>query len=376
MDDYYKILGVSKDASDEEIKKAFRKLAHQYHPDKKGGDEKKFKEINEAYQVLSNKEKRTQYDRFGKNFAQGQGFSGAGGPFGGFDFSGFNNGAQGFDFSQFGDMEDILGSFFGGGGGRSSRGRQTRKGNDVAVRMTISLAEAYTGITKEISYKTFIICSYCGGKGYDEKEGTNTCKTCKGSGSITEQRQSFLGSISYARECESCFGTGSIPKKPCTHCKGLGRVSGVQNVSIDIPAGIQNGQSVRIAQKGEAGERGVRAGDLLVQIGVVYPKGVSVEEADIIIKKTITFSAILRHAPIEWDHISGKKIAFEIPPQFILGEAIVIPGEGMPRINYGIGGKKKGDLIVQLEIKTPKKMNSKAKELADTLAEELEKDEK
>lgn len=378
MDDYYKILGVPKNASDEDIKKAFRKLAHQYHPDKKGGDEKKFKEINEAYQVLSNKEKRAQYDRFGKNFAQGgQGFSGAWGPFG--DFSSYNGssfggGFSGFDFSSFEDIEDIFGSFFGGA--QRSRTRRTRKGNDVVTHITISLAEAYTGTQKDISYQTFITCAHCNGKGYDEKAGTDTCKTCKGTGSITEQRRSFLGAISFTRECSQCHGIGSIPKKICTHCKGTGRIEGTQTVRVEIPAGIQNGQTVRIAHKGEAGERGVPAGDLLVRVAVVYPKGVSVEGADIIIKKTVPFSAILRQTPIEWEHVSGKKISFEIPPHFILGEAIVIPGEGMPRINAGFGGKKKGDLIVQLEIKTPKKMSGSAKELASKLADELEKDEK
>ena len=371
MDDYYKILGVSRDASDDDIKKAFRKLAHQHHPDKKGGDEKKFKEINEAYQVLSNKEKRAQYDRFGKNYSQqGQGFGGQGfGGFEGFDFSQFSGG-QG--FGGFEGMEDILGSFFGGG---SSRNRKKRKGNDIGTNISISLQEAFHGITKDISFRTWVKCSHCEGKGYDAKEGVDTCKTCKGSGSITEQRNSFLGPVAFSRECSTCHGTGSIPKKPCTHCKGTGRVEETKKVSVEIPAGIQNGNTLKMTGQGEAGERGIPNGDLLIRISVVHPHGVTVEGEHIIIKKEVPFSAILRRKPIEWEHVSGKKITIEIPHNFILGEAIVIPGEGMPRMKTGaFGGKKHGDLIVQIEVKTPKKMSARAKELADELAKELEKD--
>ncbi len=375
MDDYYKLLGVSRDASDEEIKKAFRKLAHQYHPDKKGGDEKKFKEINEAYQVLSNKEKRAQYDRFGKNFSQQGGFNAQGfGGFEGFDFSQFTGG-QGFDFSGFGGgMEDILGSFFGGGASRG--GRKKRKGNDIAAQVSITLQEAFHGVTKDISFKTFVACSHCHGKGYEASAGVETCKTCKGSGSITEQRNSFLGPVTFARECSVCQGTGSIPKKPCTHCKGTGRIEETKKISLVIPAGIQNGTTLRLAEEGEAGQRGTPAGDLLVRVLVTHPHGVVVEGEHIIIKKQVPFADVLRNKPITWEHISGKKITIEIPHNFVIGEPIVIPGEGMPRMNAGTFGKKRGDLIVQVEIKTPKKMSAQAKKLADELAEELEKEEK
>lgn len=372
MKDYYEVLGVSRGASEEEIKKAFRKLAHQYHPDKAGGDEKKFKEVNEAYQVLSDKQKRAQYDRFGRTFdnsggGSGGGFQGAGGPFAGFDFGGFSADQFGFD-----NLDDILGSFFGGGT-RRSQARQ--KGNDIQVLLDITLKEAFFGVKKDISFRTFVICSKCEGLGYDRSAGTKKCDTCHGTGQIKEQKSSFIGNFVQVRECDKCFGTGQAPNKICPECGGAGRVMGTKNISVDIKPGIFSGQVIKIANQGEAGLRGKSSGDLYIKINVAADKTFKLDGDNLVIVKNISFSDILKNKDIEVESISGKKINITIPSHHDINEDIIIKGEGMYR-NSGMFGKLgRGDLVVKLHLKTPKKLSGKSRQMAEELAKELEKDE-
>jgi molecular chaperone DnaJ len=369
--DYYEILGVPRDASEEEIKKAFRRLAHKYHPDKEGGDEKKFKEINEAYQVLSDKNKRAQYDRFGRTFGKESGFGGfSSGPFGGFDFGNFGD----FDASQFGfdDIEDILGSFFGGGRRKSY---QKQRGNDIQVVIEITLKEAFFGTKKDISFRTFIVCPKCSGFGYDKSAGTKKCDVCRGTGEVREQRNSFFGSFVQIRECEKCFGTGQAPNKICAECGGSGRVMGTKNITIDIKPGVYSGQVIKIQNQGEAGLRGKPAGDLFVKINIAPDKNFKIDGDNLIVHKNISFSDILKGKEIEIETISGKIIKVPIPPNHDIREDIVIKGEGMNK-SLGLFGKvTRGDLIVKLHLKTPKKFSHKALKLAKELADELEKDE-
>ncbi len=369
MKDYYEILGVPRGASEDEIKKAFRKLAHQYHPDKAGGDEKKFKEVNEAYQVLSDKQKKAQYDRFGRTFdnAGGGGFQGAGGPFAGFDFGGFSADQFGFD-----NLDDILGSFFGGGT-RRSQARQ--RGNDIQVLLGITLKEAFFGVKKDISFRTFVVCSKCTGSGYDKNAGTKKCESCHGTGQIKEQRSSFIGNFVQVRECDKCFGTGQAPNKICPECGGAGRVMGTKNITVDIKPGVFPGQVIKIAGQGEAGLRGKNPGDLYIKINVAPDKVFKLEGDNLVVVKNISFSDILRGKDIEIESISGKKISVEIPPRHEINEDIIVKGEGMHR-SAGVFGKLgRGDLIVKLHLKTPKKLSGKTRQIAEDLAKELEKDE-
>lgn len=266
--DYYEILGVSKSASKEEIKKAFHKLAHKYHPDKKEGDEAKFKEVNEAYQVLSDEKKRAQYDQFGSadfgGFGGGQ--YGAGG-FGGFDF----NGGQGFEFNM-GDLGDIFGEFFGGGMGARSR-TQKRKGRDIATEIEITLTEAVLGAKKDIRIKKRTKCETCSGSGA-EKDGTETCNQCKGSGRIVRIRKTILGSIQEVAECDKCDGTGTAIKKKCHACHGHGWQDKSVDFTIAIPEGSSNNDTLRLSGGGEY-IRGGTPGDLYIKLLIRIPKKLS-----------------------------------------------------------------------------------------------------
>jgi len=371
MRDYYEILGVGRNASDEEIKKAFRRLAHTYHPDKKGGDEKKFKEINEAYQVLSNSQKRAQYDKFGRVFdgggagAQGNPFGGSWGPFGGAysDMGGVD----------FGDLEDILGSFFGGGSRSSAK---EKRGRDTQVVLDISLKEAFEGISRDITFATHISCNTCEGAGFKKEKGTKTCTVCKGSGVIRTQHQSFFGTVAHTQECPTCFGTGKEPNEPCVTCKGAGRVSGNKTVHVDIKAGVANGQVIKIGGAGEAGMRQATAGDVYVRVRVVPEKGFHLEGDNIVIEREVTLADILKNKKISIKNADGKMVEIPLVPGTDITKPVIIGGQGMYRLSSGIFGRSgRGDLIIVLRFKTPKKMSAKAKKLIEELSQELEKDE-
>ena len=239
--DYYDILGVSKNASQEEVKKAYREKAHQYHPDKTGGDEGKFKEINEAYQILGNPEKRAQYDRFGS----AENFGPQGGPVG-FDFSNFDFGAVDFD------LGDIFGDIFGGG--RSSRKqRQSQRGRDIVVSLEITLEEAFRGLVKDLELRKLVRCMRCKGDGSEPGTGKVACKTCGGIGELKRTQRTFFGVFSQSSACPDCQGEGQYPEQTCKECLGEGRIRKIEKLSIPIPAGIESGGILRIHHKGEEG---------------------------------------------------------------------------------------------------------------------------
>jgi len=369
MKDYYSTLGVQKTASEEEIKKAYRKLAHQYHPDKAGGSEAKFKEINEAYQVLSDKTKRAQYDRFGTAEPMGGFGGGAAGPQWGGGFPGggqVNWEGMGFDPSQFGDMGDIgdiFESFFGGG---QPRRKTYEKGSDLELQEQITLEEAFSGIMKTVRLRTLVQCAKCGGKGAEPGSGFEKCTTCDGQGQIREQRRTFFGSFSQVKTCAKCHGTGEVPKKPCAVCKGAGRVEADREVKIEIMAGIDDNQLIKVKGMGEAGERGTAAGDLYVRVRVRPHATFARRASDLIIARDLKLIDVLLGKTIAVPVISGGTITVEIPAGFNLKENLRISGQGMPHI----GSHARGDLLVNFTIKAPKKPNAKEKELLEKLEKE------
>jgi len=380
--DYYKILDVSKSASQEDIKKAYRKLAHKYHPDKPGGDEKKFKELNEAYQILSDPKKKAQYDKFGKVFEGQQSRGNNSGPFGDFDFGGQNpfGGAQGgpfgFDFNQFsgeGDFGDIFDVFFEGLGMKDKR-RTYKHGSDMQLMQEITLEEAFNGVEKKVKFKVGIKCNKCTGLGHDPKSGFTTCSVCNGRGEIKETKNTFFGSFTQVKSCSSCYGLGQIPNKVCENCKGSGVINGEKEMAVKILPGVMDGQIIKIIGAGEAGERGAADGDLFIIIKV-KSHGLFLRDGNnLIIQKEINLielilSLIDRNKKIEIPSISGKKIGFNIPDDFDLTQMLKISGEGMPHFNKS----SRGDLFVKFKIKTPSKINSKIKGLLEELGKEVNK---
>ena len=352
MKDYYQILGVQKTANAEEIKKAYRALAHRYHPDKSGGDEAKFKEVNEAYQVLGDVKKRSEYDRFGQVPPGGNGFPGAegfGGP-GGFGWN-VNPG-------DIGDLGDIFETFFGGMGAKPKR-RAYERGTDLELGVEITLEEAKFGKTVDLEYKTRIACETCKGLGYKSEAGLKKCEHCGGRGEIRESRNTFFGNFVQVVACNECRGTGEVPVMLCSNCKGEGRVSGKRSVHVEIRSGVSEGQIIKVKGMGESGERKAESGDLYVRLHVkpnsqferrgddLY-MNLDVPVTDIILgkKKTITI-------------LGGGKAELVIPAGFDPSNELKIQGGGMT---------KHSNLIVRLKIKTPK-LDSKARKLA----EELEK---
>jgi len=362
MKNYYEILGIEKSATEEEIKKAFRRLAHKYHPDK-GGDGNKFKEINEAYQVLSNKEKKAQYDKFGRVF------SGAGGQeyrtgFGGFDFDPSQSGNVQFDFSGLGDLSDIFETFFGRGGKR----RTYRRGADLEMREEIELEDAFYGTKKEISYATHVRCKACGGLGHDSAAGLDTCATCGGKGDVREARQTFFGNFVQVRTCPACGGGGKIPKKVCNECRGAGRLRDKKTVTAEIRPGIEDGQIIKITGAGEAGEKGAGEGDLYVRVNVKPHRVFFRKRDDLVVRKRVNILDILLGKEILVPLIERGNLAVGVPGGGDLKSALVVLGKGMPRRD----GKGRGDLVVELEVKMPKKLSAKAKEALEKLREEKE----
>ena len=365
---YYDTLGVSKTATDDEIKKAYRKLAHKHHPDKSGGDEAKFKEINAAYQVLSDKAKRQQYDQFGQTFDQG-GFQGgqAGGQgfggFEGFDFGGFSakgGPASGWDFGYIG-FDDIFSNIFGGGGRRKTR---KKAGRDIQVDAEITFEEMVKGSSRNVKIYKNVVCEKCHGTGGEPGAKKETCPTCHGSGQIRKTMQSFLGSFSEVHTCPTCEGAGEIYSEKCKRCGGDGRVKEEQNIEIDIPAGIQHGQTLSLEGQGEAGEKGAPSGDLYVNIHVIPHKKFKREKNNILSEEQITFSQAVLGDKIEVETIDGK-LQMKIPAGTQSGEVFKIRDEGVPFLDR----RGKGDQLVKIIVKIPKHLNREQKELIERLKE-------
>lgn len=346
--DYYEMLGVGRQASDSEIKKAYRKLAKQYHPDVKPGDkvaEEKFKELSEAYAVLSDSSKRSTYDQFGHAaFEQGGGGAGFGGGFG----SGFGGM----------DLGEIFGDLFGGG---STRGRaRARRGSDLQTRVTISLEEAIFGATRDITLQAHDTCGTCKGSGANPGTYAETCKRCNGTGSERVQMQSMLGIMTQVVACSGCKGEGRIIKDPCKTCSGQGRVRSRKTIEVSIPRGIDNGQSVRIGGKGEAGEKGAPSGDLYVSVSITPHKLYSREGSHLYLDVPITFVQAALGDEISIPTITGKEEKHIVKPGTQPGAIIRLRGKGVPNVH---NPNNMGDLIVKLNVTVPTQMNDKQKEL-------------
>lgn len=352
--DYYKVLGIDKKASTEDIKKAFRKLAHKYHPDKSGGDEAKFKEVNEAYQVLSNDKKRSEYDMYGNVF-NGSGAGGFGGnKANGFDFNGFADGA-GFEF----DLGDIFGDIFSGGG----RGSQSRRGRDISVDIQISFSESAFGTERKILINKVGQCEDCKGSGAGTNSKTKKCVACGGKGKIHEVRRSFMGSFSTVKECNTCFGKGEVPETPCKKCGGEGVLKKSEEISVKIPTGIQNGEMIRMTGKGEAISGGI-AGDLYIKIHVDKHPVFRREGNDLLMNLNIKLSDALLGADYKVETLDGN-ITIKIPEGVSFGETLRVKEKGIPT-----GAGRRGDLLVKVVINTPKKLSRTTKKIIEELRRE------
>jgi len=362
MKDYYEILGVPREASTADIKKAFYKLAHKYHPDK-GGDSEKFKEVSEAYQILSNKEKRAQYDKFGRVFGEGQGFQGFPG--------GFNAQWQESNFgSSFGgiDLNDIFSDFFGGAASRPSRRKEKAQGRNVEVNLEISLEEAAFGVKKDISFRTYILCEHCQGKGYEPGSKLKTCPLCKGEGVIREEKHTFLGNFTQIVECPKCKGRGKIPEKPCKVCGGDGRYYGKKEITVEVPPGIRDGETIRIRQGGEAGILGAANGDLYLRIIIKSHSRFERKADDLYITLSISYPEAVLGTKKEIETLDKKTVVLKIPPGTASGELFRLRGKGIRHFN-ALG---QGDLYVKVKIATPRRVSAKVKELLEKLQKEIE----
>jgi len=355
--DYYKILGVDKGASQEEIKKAFRKQAHQHHPDKKGGDEAKFKEANEAWQVLGDETKRKQYDQYGSDFEQAGGFGGGGNPFQG-GFGGMN-----FDFGNGGGFGDIFGEAFGFGGGQ----RGPKRGNDIQIDIQLEFRDAVFGIEKEVRLNKINACDVCNGSGAEPGSKLNQCSECKGQGQVRRVQQTILGAMQTAATCPRCQGAGQTAEKACKHCRGEGRSKSESVLKIKIPAGIDNGGTIRLSGKGEFPGKGGQAGDLYVRVRVKEDKHLVREGYEIFTEARVSFPQAALGAVIEIETLDGKK-KIEVPEGTQSGQQIRLRELGVPYLN----SSRRGDQYIKIVVETPKKFSKNAKKLLEDLQKELE----
>ena len=355
--DYYEVLGVQKGASEEEIKKAYKKMARKYHPDLNPGDkdaEEKFKEVNEAYEVLSDSEKKARYDQFG--FAGVDPNFGAGG-------GGYGGGA-GFDF---GDLGDIFGSFFGGGfgGGQTRRNPNApQRGESIRMNLTISFEEAAFGCEKELTIDRYESCETCRGSGAAPGTSPETCPDCGGSGVVQTRRQTPMGVFASTAPCSRCGGRGKIIKEPCKDCRGSGMVRRRRKIQASVPAGIDNGQTISIRGQGHAGKNGGPAGDLLVTITVRPHELFRREGTSVLCEAPITFPQAVLGAELEIPTIDGK-VKYDIPEGTQSGTTFRLKGKGIPALN----GRGRGDQYVTVYIETPRNLNREQKEALKKFAE-------
>ncbi|MBR3690757.1 MAG: molecular chaperone DnaJ [Eggerthellaceae bacterium] len=360
--DLYEVIGVSKDASDAEIKKAFRKKARELHPDvnKAPDAEDQFKELNEAYDVLSDPQKRAQYDRFGTI----PGAAGGGNPYGGgagyVDLEDLFGGGFG--------MGDIFSTFFGGqAGGRAVR----KEGRDMAVGLRVTLEEVAEGVKKEIVYDRLAPCPDCGGNGLGDQGHVVTCPECNGQGRVVRIQPTFLGNIESAQTCPVCHGVGTRIENPCPECEGQGRVPDRQRVAVDIPTGIRDGQQLRISGFGEAGMQGAQSGDLIVTVRVQPHEFFDRDGDDLHARVTVSMIQAALGAEIEIDGImEDEEVGIKIPEGCQNGQVVRVRGFGMPRLRSSI----RGDLYAHVEVSIPKKLTKRQREILEELAEEMDED--
>jgi len=351
--DYYETLGVGRDASDEEIKKAFRQLAKKHHPDINPGNaasEAEFKEVSEAYEVLSDSQKRQQYDQFGHAGTQ-NGFGGAGAGAGGFE--------------GFGGFGDIFETFFGGGAAqRTSTGPQ--RGDDLRYELTITFEEAAFGTTKEVNIIRDEQCDECGGSGAEKGTKADTCPICHGTGQVRAQQNTIFGSFASVRACDNCRGTGKIIKTPCKRCSGRGRIRRSRAIKINIPAGIDNGQSMTVRGEGEHGLRGGGTGDLYVFIKVQPHKLFVRRDYDLYINLNIGFAEAALGGEVEVPTL-GNPVKYKIPEGTQPGARFRLKGQGIHKLR----STDLGDLYVTVNIDVPRKLSNKQKELLQQFNDDL-----
>ncbi len=354
--DYYEILGVQKGASKDELKKAYHKLAHKYHPDKNKGDDSKFKEVNQAYQTLSDDQKRAQYDRFGSEGPQGfNPGAGAQGGFGGFDFSGFQNGGAEFDM---GDLGDIFGDFFGGGGRK-----QARRGRDISTEIDLTFEESIFGVTRKILLSKQSVCDICKGTGGKPGTKMDTCKTCNGNGQVREMKRSILGTFETRRTCDACHGSGKVPTEKCTECNGKGVRTKQEEIEIKVPTGINAGEMLRMTGMGEAIQGG-QAGDLYIKINVRSHSTFKRDGLNLSQDLPIKLTDALLGMTYNLKTLEGNMVEVKIPEGINHGELLRVRGKGVPS-NHG-----RGDIILRVQIQMPKKLSRKTKEAIEKLKEE------
>ena len=356
---YYEILGIDKKANKEDVKKAFRKLAQKHHPDK-GGDEDKFKEITEAYSILSDEKKRREYDSYGQTFAGGgpQGAGGFSGNAGGFDFSNFQQNMGGIEF----DISDLFGGMagdmFGGGRARASRGR------DISMDVEVSFKESILGSKRSVLITKVSRCEVCEGTGAKPKTEMETCKTCNGAGRIHETRDSVLGAFTSVRTCPTCEGAGKVPKEKCENCDGRGVVRKEEEIKLSIPPGIDNGEMIRMPGMGEGIKNG-RAGDLYVKVHVKPHAIFHKEGANLIMNLPIKLTDALLGTTVSVTTIDDKVLEVKVPAMQKTEETLRVRGKG---VAYSEGGT--GDLLIRVTASLPRKLSGKAKKAIEELKSE------
>lgn len=345
--DYYAVLGVDRNATDDDIKKAFRKLAHQYHPDKGGGNEARFKEISEAYSVLGDKKKRAEYDSYGRVFNEGAG-----------GFSGFQG--AGFDPSQFQgfDLGDIFGDIFSGRGTA-----QTKRGRDISIDIEISFKESVFGVERKVLLTKSSKCETCKGNGAKEGTAFDTCSTCNGNGNVHEVKRSLLGTFDSVRQCETCHGSGKIPKEKCKTCKGIGVMRKEDEITLNIPPNVNNGEMIRMNSAGEAVPGGV-PGDLYIKLHVKDDPQFKKEGQNLKTSLNVKLSDALLGAEYSVDTLDGK-IKVKVPVGAKPNEILRVRSKGIPYTE-----SKRGDLLIQLSVELPKKLSRKARKAVEDLREE------
>lgn len=363
--DFYDILGVSKSASAEEIKRAYRKLAMEHHPDRHGGDDSKFKEIGEAYETLKDPQKRAAYDQFGHAGAQGNPFAGGGNPFGG---AGGFSGAQGFEGF---DFSDILNQFMGGAGGPFGGGGQGRgpaRGRDLETTVAIDFLEAVFGAEKEVTLTADDTCEHCHGNGAEPGSSLKTCATCNGRGQVTRVQQTILGAIQQTTVCTTCQGRGQVPEKPCTVCHGAGIQRRTRSLKVKIPAGVDQGTTIRLAGQGAAPRGGGAKGDLYVAIRVRADRRFERAGRDILSRATIPMAEAALGTDIQVETVDGA-VTLKIPAGTQSGKVFKLSGRGVPALTRG----SRGDHLVTVLVETPTKLSAKQRELLEQFAADSSK---
>ena len=359
--DYYEVLGVGKNAAADEIKKSYRKVAMQFHPDRNPGDkeaEEKFKEAAEAYEVLSNADKKAKYDRYGHSaFGPGTG--------------GFSGGGSNMEdiFSQFGDIfgEDIFGNFFNGGGrGRSGGGRRAtgQRGSNLRIKLKLTYEEIAKGVSKNIKVKKYVGCTTCGGNGAKDKGSIQTCGTCNGSGQVRRVQNTFLGQMQTVATCPTCNGEGSTVTAKCSACKGEGRLYGEEMVTLDIPAGVQEGMQLSLSGKGNAGERGGAPGDLIILIEEEAHLSLHRDGLNVAYDLYITFPDAVFGTQVEVPTIDGKA-KIKIPAGTQSGKIFRLKGKGFPEVN----GYSKGDQLINVNVWTPQNVSNEERAMLEKMNE-------